>query len=163
MNSELGSIVCPQSFEVTMDFFSQLVDEQEKQKVLISEEAFNQSMATDDKFDTLANSYLKTQLYSLFQEFYQDIKHLSIAEKNSNLLELVSYIKVEDGETSLRKELIEKYKTKIQALSTDLQKMGQDCPNDRDMNGEPVGDSKPAPGIDPETVRISRDFDPSSD
>lgn len=156
INSELGAIVCPQRFEVTMDFFSQLVRRQEQQGTPISETILNESMATDDAFDGLANSYLKTELYKVYQEFYQDLKYLSVKEENPNLQELIFMIKVEDGETSTRKEMIEKYKNKVAEMSATMKQMGNQCPDDRNKNEEPVSDpNKPLPNGDEPGVSVS--------
>jgi hypothetical protein len=148
VSSEMGSIICPQSYEVTMDFFSQLVAEQDGKSATLSEQDFSDAANTDHVFQGAANSYFKTELYSMFKEFYQDIKYLSSVEKNSNLPELVSFLKVEDTDSETRKNLVIKYKTKVNEISRNMKNMGYSCPSeDNEDNNVPSGggELKPLP------------------
>tara|TARA_B110001454_G_scaffold219192_1_gene251234 strand:- start:120311 stop:121801 length:1491 start_codon:yes stop_codon:yes gene_type:complete len=150
VSSEMGSIVCPQSYEVTMDFFNQLVSEQENKSTEISEQDFSEAVNTDQTFQGAANSYFKTELYSLYKEFYQDVKYLSAVEKNSNLPELISFLKVEDTDSEARKNMVTKYKTKVNEISTNMKSMGYSCPSDENNNqGSGGGEPKPVPGSNP--------------
>lgn len=155
--SEMESIVCPQSYEVTMDFFSQLVVAQENQMGEITEQDFSEAVNTDETFQGAANTYFKTELYSLYKEFYQDVKYLSSVEKNSNLPELISFLKVEDTDTSARKVLVEKYKTKVNEISHNMQSMGYSCPTDgnSDTGG---GEQKPVPGAPTPRESVTNDL-----
>lgn len=149
VSSEMGSIVCPQSYEVTMDFFGQLVAEQETKSVDISEQDFSEAVNTDQTFQGAANSYFKTELYTLYKEFYQDVKYLSSVEKNSNLPELVSFLKVEDTDSETRKNLVSKYKTKVNEISSNMKSMGYSCPSDGNSDLGSGGEPKPVPGSNP--------------
>lgn len=128
ISSEMGSIVCPQSYEVTMDFFGQLVTNQDLKANEVTAQEFSQAADIDQTFQGAANSYFKTELYLLYKEFYQDVKYLSAVEKNSNLAELVTLLKVEDIETATRQKLVTKYKTKVNEISKNMQSMGYSCP-----------------------------------
>lgn len=154
VTSEMESIVCPQSFEVTMDFFSQLVTDQQQKSSEITEQDFSEAMNIDKTFQGAANSYFKAELYSLYKEFYQDVKYLSSVEKNSNLPELISLLKVEDTDTPTRKDLVIKYKNKVNEISRNMQSMGYTCPTDGSDNTDLGGsDPKPAPGVITPTAR----------
>lgn len=145
VSSEMGSIVCPQSYEVTMDFFGQLVTNQDATADEVTAQEFSDAINTDQTFQGAASTYFKTELYSLYKEFYQDVKYLSTVEKNANLAELVTMLKVEDTDTSARQELVTKYKAKVNEISRNMQSMGYSCPiadDNTDLGGTP----KPVPG-----------------
>lgn len=160
IKSEVGDIVCPQSYDVVLDFFSQVTTlqaskpAQQNYPTQMDEEVFAQAMDTDGVFKGVANTYLKSELYQLYQEFYQDIKYLSSFENNANLTQLISYLKVEDADNHLRKELIEKYKSKINVISKNMQSMGYTCPNENDVTGrDPAGSAPPTPSAPTLTER----------
>jgi hypothetical protein len=140
VSSDMESIVCPQSYEVTMDFFSQLVEVENQQIAQLDETVFSSAIDTDDFFKGAANTYFKNELYKIYVEFYQDIKYLSSFESNPKLAELVSYLKIEDTENHLRKELVDKYKKRINVVSRNMQSMGYTCPEGNDIKRGPDSD-----------------------
>lgn len=127
VESEVESIVCPQNYEVTLDFFRQLIQQKTNLSGPIDEQAFYESLAIDNVFKGVDGSYLKSNLYAIYQEFLQDVTYLSSYEANPNLTELVSVLKIEDTENHIRKELVEKYKFKINQISQNMKSMGYSC------------------------------------
>lgn len=146
---EIDAIVCPQSYEVTLDFFDQLITRGNEPASTMSEPvtepSFAEILTKNTVFKGAAGVYFKNNLYELYKEFFQDVKYLSSFESNPNLTELITLLKVEDSENHLRKEMIEKYKSKINVISKNMQSMGYTCPQDNVTKREPASEEPKAP------------------
>lgn len=118
-SNESDLIVCPEAYEVSMDYFISMLAKQNSSEK-ISEMEFKANL----KFNDLES---QITFYQIYNDFYSDILRLSAEEKNDNLMELAAQLKVEDAESELRKAIVLRTKEKIYQLSGKLKNKGMEC------------------------------------
>lgn len=119
IENESEKIACPQAYEVSMDYFISTI-EAKKDLQKLDGDNFKNNLKFSD-------SMAQDEFYHIYSDFYDQLIRLSVAEKNDNLVELATQLKIEDSDTNDRKQIIQETKEKIQNLSQKLKAQGLQC------------------------------------
>jgi hypothetical protein len=139
--NESEKISCPQAYEVSMDYFISTIEaKNDMQKLDI--ESFKSNLKFSDQD-------AQEEFYHIYSDFFDRLIKLSGEEKNENLIELATQLKVEDSDTDSRKQLVQETKSKIQVLSQKLKSKGVECsalkPPTPGKGEPPKWDPQPSP------------------
>lgn len=119
ISNESENITCPQAYEVSMDYFISAMEAQGEIKKLDVENFKNNLKFNDQE--------AQEEFYQIYSDFYDQLVKLSFEERNENLVEIATQLKLEDSESLQRKQLIQETKEKVTRLSQKLQAKGVGC------------------------------------
>lgn len=119
ISNESENITCPQAYEVSMDYFISTIEAQGELKKL-DVENFKSNLKFNDEES-------QQEFYQIYSDFYDQLMKLSFEERNDNLVEIATQLKLEDSESTQRQQLIQETKEKITNLSSKLKTKGVEC------------------------------------